>query len=397
MNQQRSQDDGGPRVPCAPLYTFACALSRRFFERRYGLVIDNEPMKSLKGPLLVLSNHESNYDFLIAASALLPIKLNFMVTTYFFHQRQLKQLLHFMGCIPKRQFLPDVSSIKSVLRVRARGGSVAIFPEGQVCYSGETASIDPGIGKLIKKLEVTVVTHTVRGNYLTAPKWANGAKYSGRVSSQVRVLLTPEQVRELSVAEINSRVSQALSYNEFDWQRTARVPFSPDRKADGLETILYRCPSCEHDYSMNADGGSLLCSNCGYRVSFDKFGFFTSESGTTRFDDIPSWYRWEYDCAEQESLADGISLTQPCTLYKTVEGKHGYIVCGTGTMIADAHGIRYEGDRFGDPFTLAAHVEHQSNVTHSADVHAIDIEGDDANYSLAPAERRSMAKFIILY
>ena len=392
----KSKGPEGPRRPSPFLYALACLYTRVFFGKKYRLETDSSALEGIEPPVLALCNHESNYDFLIAANAMRPLRFNFMVTTYFFHHALLGRLLRYMGCIPKRQYLADAAAIKNVLRVIGRGGSVCIFPEGQVCYSGQCCSIDDGIGKLAKKLGVTVVLHTVRGNFLTAPKWALGKKCSGRIESRASVLFTPAQLSELSAAEIGGRIRSALYYDEYEWQRSARVPYEPLRDAAGLETVLYRCPACSSDLAMKPQGGSLRCERCGYKVTLDEYGFFTRQGGEPVFDTVSAWYRWEYECASRE-YPEGFSFSMPCVLNRTVEGKHGHYPCGSGVMTADSDGIRFEGERLGEPFAVAARVERQSNVTHSAALWAVDIEGPDANYTLAPADPRALTKFIILF
>ena len=397
MKQMKNIDGGGPRKPVGFLYSLACLYARSVLGRKYNLITDNAAAAGLKPPVLVLSNHESNYDFLICANTLRPLRLNFMVTTYFFHDLLLGRLLTLMGCIPKRQFLPDAGAIKAVMRTVARGGSVCIFPEGQVSYAGCANTIDPGIGKLAKKLGVTVVLHSVRGNYLTAPKWARGKKYKGRIESRAEVLFTPEQLATLSVDEINEGILRALDYDEFAWQRAARVPFEPERLTEGLETILYRCGECGKDQSMSARGHELVCDRCGYSVRFDEYGFFIDSMGKrARFDSISGWYRMQYECAERE-YPEGFSYSAPCSAMRTVQGEFGYTPCGSGVITANDAGLHFEGEREGEPFALSALVERQSNVTHNATTHAIDIEGPDANYAFAPNDRRDMTKLLILY
>ncbi|NLC78341.1 MAG: 1-acyl-sn-glycerol-3-phosphate acyltransferase, partial [Ruminococcaceae bacterium] len=154
------------------LYWLAVHVIKLWFRLFFGLKINNEGVKGIKTPFLLLANHESNYDFLMDAVALYPNKLHIMVTSYFFHHSLLGWLLRHMGCIPKKQFVPDTGAIKSVLRLIERGENVCIFPEGQTCYTGETSDFDESTAKLVKKLGVTVAASTVRGNHLAFPKWA---------------------------------------------------------------------------------------------------------------------------------------------------------------------------------------------------------------------------------
>ena len=386
-----------PKPPNAFLYWLAAKVCTPYLRLVYGLHIDRSGLAGLKGPVVVLSNHQGNTDFLITAAALYPIRLNFMVTTYFFHHRLLAFLLRVMGGIPKRQFLPDTTAVRMCLGIAKRGGSLGIFPEGQVCYTGRNSTIDPSIAKLCKKLGRTVVVSAIRGNHLTYPKWAAGRTYHGRVECTAKILYTPAQLEALSVDEIYGGILGALSYSEYEWQRETRAVYKPQRDPDGLQSILYRCPACKTDFGVTAKNGVLICENCGYSVAFDPYCFFVQPDGVPPvFDNPADWYTWQYTEAAQE-LAAGRTLRCRASLMRTVEGKFGYTPCGSGEMCADGSGIRFEGTCEGRPLRVAALVEHQSNVTHNSTWHGVDIEGEGCNYLLVPDKMQKLGKFLAYY
>ncbi|MDO4565824.1 MAG: lysophospholipid acyltransferase family protein [Oscillospiraceae bacterium] len=394
---EKNSSEKTPREPSKWLYFLACLYAKYIYGKKYNIVFDNVQTRGLKGPALVLSNHESNRDFLICAAALYPLRLNFMVSTYFFHHRLLSWLLRLMGCIPKRQYLPDAAAVKSVMKAAARGARVCIFPEGQVCFSGQSSDIDLSTAKLAKRLGLPLIIHSIRGNYLTAPKWARGKQYRGRIESRTEILYGAEELRSLPLETVARGIKEALSYDEFVWQRETMAAFKPERRETaGLETILYRCPACGSDLAMLARGESLVCERCGYEVSFNEYGFFKAHEGAPVFDSVSEWYRFELECAARE-YAGSFSFSMPCTLHRTVEGRQGYEPCGAGLMTADERGLHFKGERLKEPFELSALVERQSNITHNASLAALDIEGPDANYALRPEDSRAMGKFIVLY
>ncbi len=382
------------RRPFGPLYRFAAFCARVWLTAGYGLRLDRGGIKDVKGPVLLLCNHESNYDFLLCAMGFRQ-KFNFMVSTFFFHSALLSRVLRLMGCIPKKQFVPDAGAIKGVLEVAKRGGSVCIFPEGQVCYSGAANDIDMSVAKLVKKLGMTTAVAAVRGNYLSFPKWACGAKFPSRIEWSARVLFTPEQLAGASVDEIGAAVQRALDYDDFDWQRAHMCKSRRPRTTAGLETVLYRCPACERDGVMRADGRRLYCEKCGYEVILSDACFFERPSGEPPvYDSVSGWFRYERQCLERELDGGALPLVSACTLHKTVDGKQGYTRCGEGKMTLGERGLRFEGIKDGAPFTVAALYEHQTALTHNAKLCAVDVAGEHENFALAPADSRDLFRFV---
>ncbi len=386
-----------PRDPSPFLYGLAVRLCTPFFRLFYGLHIDRRGLRGVEGPVVVLSNHQANTDFIFVAAALYPIRLNFMVSTYFFHHSLLGRLLRAMGCIPKRQYLADTASVRMCLAAARRGGSLGIFPEGQVCYTGENNLIDRSIAKLCKKLGLTVVTVDIRGNHLTYPKWARGKKYRGRIDCTAGVLFTPDQLKELTVDEIYRGILARMSYDEYAWQRQKQAVFRPKRDTDGLQSILYRCPVCKSDGAIAHKNRSLVCERCGYSVSFGDDCLLRLDAGDRLVFDSPAdWHRWEFAAVER-ALAAGETLSAPARLMRTVEGKFGYFPCGQGALRADARGLHFEGQCDGAPFSISALAERQGNVTHNAKRQGIDVEGESCNYLLVPEDSRLLGKFISFF
>lgn len=383
------------RRPCGFLYWLAVFFTRIWLTLFFGLRLDRSGVRDVRGPVLLLCNHESNYDFLLCAMGFPQLRFNYMVTTYFFHSRALARTLRLMGCIPKKQFIPDPGAIKGVFEVVRGGGSVCIFPEGQVCYSGAMNDVDLSVAKLAKKLGITVAVASVRGNYMAFPKWACGRKYPSRTEWSAKVLFTPEQLAAATTEEVGAAILGALSYDEFEWQRARMYRSRRPRSTEGLEIVLYRCPACGGEPAMRSDGGRrLVCEKCGYEVTLNDACFFERDGGAPVFDSISAWFRSEQAAVAAAIEAGGLPFSSPCSLHKTVDGRQGYTRCGEGTMTLDGDGIRFSGTKDGAPFEAAALYEHQTTLTHSASLCGVDVPGAGENYLFAPADGRDMFRFI---
>lgn len=391
-----------PRKPFGPLYGLICLLVPPIFRLAYGLRIDRSAIKGIRKPVLVLCNHQSNLDFLVAAAAAWPLRLNVMTSTWFYNSKSLARLLDLLGGIPKKQFLPDTAAIKSAMKVIARGDSVGLFPEGQVCYSGMNCDIDESIGKLIKKLGVTTVNLKIRGNHLTWPKWAlAGGTYHGRVSCTAEVLFTGEEIADMPLAEVTQKTLAALRYDEYAWQREHLYKFRPKlRRTDGLQVVLHRCAACGAEFATATVDNELFCERCGYRVAMDRYGLFSLvQGGRLVFGDPAAWYRWQASEMKKEMRAGRVlPFESPSVLYKTTAGKHGYSLCGDGAMTLTDKGLFFVGQKDGAPFETAVLYDRQTALAQTMAECAIDIPGSaDENYGFSPLEHRHMMYIVDMY
>lgn len=385
-----------PRKPCGWLYGVAVALARVFFRVFYGLRINNSETAHLREPVFMICNHASNYDFIFAAIALYPLKINFMVSNFFFHHWLLRRILRLMGAFPKEQFVPDTAAIKDVLYAANKGGSVGIFPEGQVCYRGTTSDFDAaGLAKLVKKLGLPLVGVKLNGNHLTFPKWAKGRHFPATIECTTKVLLNKEKISISSVEEIAATVQEAMTYNDFAWQRTAKAA-NRRRTAEGLEGLLYRCPVCGRNNAMTSAGKVLRCELCGYSVAVDEYGFFRKNSAhDVVFEDPAAWFLFEREAIAEEFAEDKLPVTSHCALMRTIDGKHGYFPCGEGMLRMDGEGLHFEGTKDGEPFAISVLCDHQEALAHNENQWAVDIPGEGGvHYAVAPDDHRDLIRFV---
>jgi hypothetical protein len=123
-----------------------------------------------------------------------------------------------------------------------RGGVVAIFPNGCLSNEGRPGGYAVfGIAKLVKFLNVPVIAIKTDGGYLTRPRWTKSARY-GRLETKVTQVLTVNEVKNLSENDVFDKVIQAITFDDYKWQREKMIPYKGRKLAEGLEYVLYRCP-----------------------------------------------------------------------------------------------------------------------------------------------------------
>jgi 1-acyl-sn-glycerol-3-phosphate acyltransferase len=127
-------------------------------------------MKNLKGPYVLLCNHNSFFDFKVATRAMFPRRANYVVAIDGFINRE--WLLRNIGCIGKRKFISDPNIVKQLRYSLETNKSIAvIYPEARYSLIGTTAIIPDSLGKLLKKFKYPVVTLISHGHHLHQPVW----------------------------------------------------------------------------------------------------------------------------------------------------------------------------------------------------------------------------------
>ena len=386
-----------PAAPPAWLYGLAVFTIGLYLRLRYHIRIDRKQIKSIKGPLIGIANHQSNYDFIVTAMTMWPLRMNYLASSYYFNSKPLGRLLRYMGVIPKTQFVPDSAAVLSAYRAVLRNQSIMLFPEGQVEYFGADVTIDRSTAKLIKRFRVPVVNIKLRGGFLSSPKWSK-KEYPARRESICELLLTKEQIAAMTEEEIYDAVLKGISYNEYDWQRETMIPSKGIRYTDGLQNILYRCPECNKDCVTLPDKDLLRCSSCGYTVRMNRYGFFeaVSTGGGVIYDNPAGWFRMQQRELEKE-LPDILPFSTPCNLMSTGKKSLGYYMRGKGVLTVNEEGLIFEGTRDSEPFIGKFSIKTQSGITHDARVWGIDFIGDDCNYAFCPEDPRNMIKIVEIY
>jgi len=273
-------------------YTLLCLYHATFglyVRLRYRLKCVNHSPISRKGSFFLLGNHTNNFDGLfIQCLFFRPIR--FVVTDDVFKNKALSRLLYLVDFIPKRKSVSDVAAIRSIINVTRRGGIVGIFPEGGRNWDGVTGPITPATFRLIEMLKLPVVTATIRGGYLSQPRWADRKRH-GRVEVHLDTVI--EAGSSLSRAEIAQRITAALAHNEYDWQRSARIPYHGRALCRGLERLMFICPICGAVGTVVSSNNDARCASCKSRFSLDVWGFLHSDGGTLPADSLDRINEWQ--------------------------------------------------------------------------------------------------------
>ncbi|MBO5101098.1 MAG: 1-acyl-sn-glycerol-3-phosphate acyltransferase [Clostridia bacterium] len=305
---------------------------------------EKEGMERLgkREPALFLMNHSSFIDLEIVASMLYPRPFNIVATGDAFIGKSL--LMHLIGCIPTNKFVIDTALVRNMLHAtRKQKSSIVMFPEAGYSFDGTSTTLPETLGKLIKMLGVPVVMIRTEGAFARDPLYNNlQVRSSVTVTAKEKFLLSKEDIQNMSDAEIFEVVTREFSFDNFAWQRDNRIRIDEPFRADYLNRVLYKCPSCLAEGKTRGSGTELTCFACGKKYSLDEYGSLKAEEGSTEFEHIPDWYSWERLSVRAELLAGVYKLDVPVEIFMTVNNKHVYRV-GGGRLRHDEDGFVLDG------------------------------------------------------
>jgi len=295
-----------------------------------------------KEPCLILMNHSCFLDLKLASKMLWPRPYCIVSTDDTFVGKRL--LMRMVGCIPTQKFVSDnrlISDIKYA--IKELGVSVLMYPEAGYSFDGRSTALPNRMGVLLKYLDAPVVNITTQGAFSYDPLYNKLQKRRVKVSAHMKCLFTREEIKARSVSELDAAIDEAFSFDAFKWQRENGVKIREKFRADGLERVLYKCPHCGREDSMEGKGVSLSCHACGKVYTMDEYGALASADGDSRFDSVTAWYDWQREEVRGEISRGEYAVDVPVDIAMIVDYKAVYMV-GGGRLRHDSEGFTLTGE-----------------------------------------------------
>ncbi len=291
-----------------------------------------------KEPCLVLMNHSSFLDLKIAFKILYPRPFHVVATTDALVGKP--RLMRWLGCIPTQKFVSDMTLIRDIkYALHELDSSVLMYPEAGYSFDGRATTLPDGLGNLLKMLDVPVMTVVTHGAFARDPLYNGLQNRKVRVSAEYRCLFTREQVQSLTVEELNTALREIFSFDQFAWQQEEKVRIDEPFRADGLHRILYKCPTCGAEGSMEGKDIHLTCHACEKTYTLTEYGRLEATEGVTEFSHIPDWYDWERATVRAELEAGTYGLDAPVRIGMLVDAKGLYMV-ESGRLTHGPEGFR---------------------------------------------------------
>lgn len=292
-------------------------------------------------PALYLMNHSSFIDLEIVASMLYPRPFNIVTTNDGFIGKE--WLMRHIGCIPTSKFVSDTTLVRDIVyTVRKLESSIVLFPEAGYSFDGTSTTLPKNTtGALAKMLGIPVIMIHAYGAFIRDPLYNNLQRRHVRVSATEKYLLSAEDVKNMTVEEIEAVIDREFSLDNFAWQRDNKIKISESFRADYLNRVLYKCPHCLSEGNMHGEKTSLTCHTCGQSYEMDEYGSLSAEGG--KFTHIPDWYAWQREAVREEIERGEYSLDIPVDICMTVDHKAIYSV-GGGRLTHNEEGFVLTSD-----------------------------------------------------
>ena len=253
-----------------------------------------------KRPYLILFNHQTSFDqFFVGMAFKGPVY--YVASEDLFSNGFVSKIIKFLVApIPIKKQTTDVKAVMNCIRVVKEGGTIAIAPEGNRTYSGETVYINPSIAPLARKLKVPVLLYRIEGGYGVQPRWSDVVR-RGKMRSYVSRVITPEEIANLSEEELLETIKQGLYVNE----ASADGEFHHKRKAEYLERTAYVCKYCGLS-EFESHGDIIECKKCGKKFRYLPTKQLEGIGFESPFEFFADWYHY------QEEFINNLDVLQYC-------------------------------------------------------------------------------------
>lgn len=325
-------------------------VAKFVFKRKF---LRNE-IKGKKGPFVVIANHEAALDFvnLIGATSR---PMTFVISNSFFNTLPVKGVMERMGVIPKQQFQTATRDLKRMKEVIDQGESFVIYPAGLMCEDGLSTPIPAATYKFLKWLKADVYVARTSGSYFVMPKWAKGLR-PGRTYMDIYQLFTKEELAQMDLDAIRERTDNALLFDAYREQETLRAKYKDNQNLEGLENVLYLCPHCGTEFSIQVRGrDTICCSKCGFSHQSDALGFLHRKGQVGKeLRYISDWSRHIYEDMKQRITA-GIqpALTAGVRIQMIDHGKNRFADAGAGELTLSRDAFCLHGQVDGQPLNIS--------------------------------------------
>lgn len=286
----------------------------------------------IKGPYILLSNHQTNLDPFLLGMAL-KHQMYFVTSEQFFRRGLKSKIMQWaMGGISKIKGSSDKLTVLKTIRSLKEGKNVAIFPEGNRSFTGRGGTINVATGKLVKISGASLVTFRIEGGYFMFPRWGFGMR-KGPLSGRIVNVYTPEKLKEMSPEEITEAVRNDILEDSFKTMEKDPHPYKGKNLAEGIECAYCVCPSCKSIGHIISSGNTVKCTSCGITAEMDYYQAFSPDfpvRNVSQWDDLQEeFYRNYVPTFTDPSVAiysdTGYNL-------QTVKADHTTTPLGSGTF-----------------------------------------------------------------
>lgn len=345
--------------------------------------------RALQKPCLILQNHASFIDFALTIMANFPKRTAWVTSIEEFVGRE--WLMREVGCIYKRKFTSDLTVVRHILHaIKKNNTSMTIFPEARFSLIGINEEIDAkSYARLIKLAGIPVVVGIANGVFIRSPQWNKHPYRNIPINATFKEIITAEETQTLSTEEITKRIEEVFVYDDFKYWQDNNFRIKCKKRAQNLHKVLYQCPHCGKEFTMNSKNHTLWCEACGHKWELTEYGKLKAVEGETYFEHAPDWYRWQRANVNREVEEGRYLFKDDVRLELLKSSKEQFVKIGNVTLTHDTNGFTLKGKLDnGEDFYLnrstesmySCHIEY--NYQKRGD--ALDLATQDDTYFVFP-------------
>ncbi|MBQ9858502.1 MAG: 1-acyl-sn-glycerol-3-phosphate acyltransferase [Oscillospiraceae bacterium] len=356
-------------------------------------IIRNE-IKDQKGPFVVIANHQTALDFvnLIGATAR---PMTFVISKSIFSTLPIKGFIEKLGMIPKQQFQTAVRDMKRIKSVIDNGQGLVIYPAGLMCEDGLSTPIPAATYRFLQWLGADVYVARCSGTYFVMPKWSAAIR-PGRTYMDIYKLFSKEELAAADLETLRKKTDEALLFDAYREQEKHMVKYLGNRNIEGLENVLYMCPHCMSEFSVEAKNGvGLRCGHCGYEVVGDEYAFLhrRSEHGP-EIKYVSDWSRFIYDKLKKRvQLGSENSISANVEIHMIDHGRKKFSPVGLGMVSLSRDGFVIDGVMHGERTELNVSIVNVPTLPFGPGRY-FEIQDGEKIYRCYPEDGRKVMKFI---
>lgn len=327
-------------------------LCRGLCKYYFRMEITRNELRGSSGRRVLIANHEAAMDFL-TTYAVVPSNTHAVTSRAMMHALPVYPLMKACGIIEKNQFQTSVMDLKRMRAVLDNDGVLLFYPAGLMTESGMSTPIPQATGKSLKWFDADVYVAKVRGTYLSQPKWSRKLR-RGRLSLDVYRLATRQELAAMSADEAAALVTEHLSFDAYRYNDAQKIAYENGDHIEGLENVLYQCPACGREYTIEAtEKNTLTCSACGYTVKSDVYGMLTAQNGHETIFRYPSdWHAHIEETVRQHiRQRPDYRLETLATILQINEKRHRFEPVGEGLVALEPDCFQIDGTLHGEPFS----------------------------------------------
>jgi len=145
-------------------YKFARTIVSFYIKPVYLVNVIGKENIPQKGPVIICSNHISNWDPMIVGITC-PRNIYFMAKEELFKNKLLRTILRKVHAFPIKRGMKDRTALRNALEILKEGNTLGLFPEGTRSKTGEVGDGLAGAGFFASRSEAQVVPCAIVGPY----------------------------------------------------------------------------------------------------------------------------------------------------------------------------------------------------------------------------------------